>query len=237
MQIHGLSKLTLLDFPGHVACTVFTAACNFRCPYCHNAPLVLDPASCPEIPLKDFFDFLDTRKGKLEGVCITGGEPTLQTGLKDFIKEIKDRGFLVKLDSNGYRPEVLKKILDERLADMVAMDIKNDKENYAVTAGLPEKADISPILESMRLIAASGTAYEFRTTILKEYHDAERIRNIAEMIRAVDENAAYFLQNFKQSDMLIAGDREFTGFTDAELKELLYGIRPILKNSHIRGDM
>ena len=125
MIIRGISKLTLLDFPGHIACTVFTGGCNFRCPYCHNAGLVLDAPDYPEIPEDEFFDFLESRKNKLEGVCITGGEPTLNSGLPEFIKKIKQAGFNVKLDTNGYLPDVLEDLIKSGDLDMIAMDIKN----------------------------------------------------------------------------------------------------------------
>ena len=157
MQLHGLNKLTLLDFPGHLACTVFTGTCNFRCPYCHNAPLVLAPNSCPSISEEEFFNFLSSRKGKLDGVCITGGEPTLQADLPEFIAKIRNLGFLVKLDTNGYRPEVLKELLDARLLDMVAMDIKNSRDFYAVTVGQNEAFfELERIEKSISLLLLSG---------------------------------------------------------------------------------
>ena len=150
MRLHGLNKLTLLDYPGHLACTVFTGSCNFRCPYCHNAPLVLAPNSCPIITEEEFFTFLASRKGKLDGVCITGGEPTLQSDLLEFIEKIKQSGFLVKLDTNGYQPELLKKLLDANLLDMAAMDIKNCNDFYASTAGIEKTSfDLNCIEQSI----------------------------------------------------------------------------------------
>ena len=136
MQIHGLNKTTLLDYPEHVACTVICGHCNFRCPFCQNADLVLNPASQPCISEEEFWSFLSKRKGMLEGVCITGGEPTLHPDLVDFIARIKAQGLLVKLDTNGYRPEIIKKLMEEKLVDYIAMDLKSSKEWYALSAGL-----------------------------------------------------------------------------------------------------
>ncbi|MCR5153598.1 MAG: anaerobic ribonucleoside-triphosphate reductase activating protein [Lachnospiraceae bacterium] len=243
MQIHGLSKLTLLDYPEHMACTVFTGACNFRCPYCHNAPLVLNPDSCPVIPEEEVFDFLAGRKGILEGVCITGGEPTLQADLLIFMKKIKDLGYKVKLDTNGYRPEVVEEVIKEGLADMFAIDIKNDKEKYPITCGiLNDKAfETERISKSIELLKTSGIAYEFRTTVMKELHDAERVENLAEWIAKTGggnaEEIPYFLQNFKSSDGLVCGNEDaFHSFTEAEMKELLEAACKWLPKAKIRGE-
>ena len=135
MQIHGIQKLTLLDFPGHTACTVFTGACNFRCPFCQNASLVLHPSTEPVIPTEEVLDYLKKRAGILEGVCITGGEPTLQPDLADFLLQIRELGLLIKLDTNGYRPEVLRELLDAHLVDYIAMDIKGSPARYGQAAG------------------------------------------------------------------------------------------------------
>ena len=245
MQLHGLSKLTLLDFPGHLACTAFTGACNFRCPFCHNAPLVLAPQSCPAISEEEFFDFLSTRKGKLDGVCITGGEPTLQTDLPEFIKKIKDLGFLVKLDTNGYRPELLKKLLNDRLIDMVAMDIKNSKERYAATSGLAEDLfELSRIEESISLLLFSGIPHEFRTTVTNELHDRAQMQSIGLWLSGLAEKAfgtstlftPYYLQNFKDSGDLVCGSAaSFHPVDEAVLQEFITILQPYIPNVKLRG--
>lgn len=245
MQLHGLSKLTLLDFPGNLACTAFTGACNFRCPYCHNAPLVLAPHTCPVIPEDDFFDFLASRKGKLDGVCITGGEPTLQADLPDFIAKIKALGLLVKLDTNGYHPEVLKTLLDAQLPDMVAMDIKNAPESYAATAGLdPAAFDISRIEKSISLLLLSGIRHEFRTTITKELHSMEQMKNIGSWLSGVAGKvfgtstlpSPYYLQNFRDSEHLICGNEScFHPIEEAALKEFITLLQPYIPNTKLRG--
>lgn len=144
MDIYGLSKLTLLDYQGKTACTVFTGGCNFRCPYCHNASLVLNFQSMQKISEEDFFAFLNKRKNMLEGVCVSGGEPTLNKDLPDFLKNIKDKGFSVKLDTNGSNPDILNKFISEELVDYVAMDIKNSPEMYGITVGISD-FDITPV--------------------------------------------------------------------------------------------
>ena len=168
MLIHGLQKLTLLDYPGKVACTVFTGGCNFRCPFCHNASLVLRPDEGEHIPEEELFALLKKRQGVLEGVCITGGEPTLAFGLETLMARIKEMGYLVKLDTNGTRPKAVKRIIDAGLADMIAMDIKNSYEKYPETCGI-SGYDTAPIRESIQLIMSSGIDYEFRTTVCLLY--------------------------------------------------------------------
>lgn len=245
MQIHGLNKLTLLDYPGHLACTVFTGACNFRCPFCHNAPLVLSPESCPGISEEEFFAFLSSRKGKLEGVCITGGEPTLQPDLPDFMKKIKDLGFLVKLDTNGYRPEVLRCLLEQNLPDMIAMDIKNSKEAYAKTAGFSETSfEVIHIEESISMLLSTGIPHEFRTTVTKELHTPERILALGRWLSSLSQTCTgqpvlpspYFLQNFKDSGALVCGLTEhFHALEESELQQLLHLLQPVLPSVQLRG--
>lgn len=246
MQLRGLTKLTLLDFPGHIACTIFTGACNFRCPYCHNAPLVLAPDACPAISEEDFFHFLASRRGKLEGVCITGGEPTLQPDLPEFIQKIKELGFLVKLDTNGYRPEVLKLLLAKHLPDMVAMDIKNSPESYAVTAGFPEDCfTIERIEESIRLLLLSGISHEFRTTVVQELHTPEHFCSIGRWLSEFTQKhvgsttlpSPYFLQNFKDSGDLVCGDAaRFHPLTENVLQDAIQILLPYLPNTKLRGE-
>lgn len=245
MQLHGLSKLTLLDFPGHLACTAFTGTCNFRCPYCHNAPLVLTPGNCPAISEEEFFEFLSSRKGKLDGVCITGGEPTLQADLPDFIAKIKALGLLVKLDTNGYQPEMLKTLLDAQLLDMVAMDIKNSRDFYAATVGIHEASfELGRIEKSISLLLMSGIYHEFRTTVTKELHGKDQMQGIGMWLSGLASKifstgtlpSPYFLQNFKDSGNLVGGkDMCFHPIEDDVLKEFVALLQPYIPNTKLRG--
>lgn len=195
MKIHGLQKMTLLDFPGHVACTVFLGGCDFRCPYCHNFELV-ELAAPPVMEEEAFFSFLRGRTGLLDGVAVTGGEPCLRPDLPDFLRRIRDLGYRVKLDTNGGHPDTLRSVLQAGLADYVAMDIKNSPEKYARTVGLPA-LDLAPIRESVRMLMAGGTDYEFRTTVVRELHDEEDIDQIGRWISGAKR---YFLQAFTDRD-------------------------------------
>ena len=198
MKISGFQKMTLLDFPGKVACTVFTFGCNLRCPFCHNASLVLGGAQS-EYTEEEILSYLQKRKGLLDGVCITGGEPLLQNGISEFIKKIKDLGFSVKLDTNGCYPEKLKELIDSNLIDYVAMDIKNSFEEYGKTVGI-KNFDTTPIKESVAILNRSGIDFEFRTTVVKELHSLESIKAIASEIKGAKK---YFLQSFVDSGDLI----------------------------------
>lgn len=191
MILKGLQKTTLLDFPEKLACTVFTGGCNMRCPFCHNASLVVSPNENSDISEKEFFDFLAKRKNILDGVCITGGEPLLQKDIEAFMKKIKDMGFALKLDTNGAFPDRLKSLIDKGLVDYVAMDIKNSKEKYSMTAGID--IDISKISESISLLLECNIPFEFRTTVVKELHSHDDLVAISEWISGAK---AYFLQSF-----------------------------------------
>ena len=199
MKIFGLQKMTLLDFPGEIACTVFTAGCNMRCPFCHNASLVTDINPADAIEEEEFFAFLNKRKGLLSGVAITGGEPLMQPDIAKFMKRVKELGFKVKLDTNGTFPERLACIIDEGLVDYIAMDIKNSEQNYPKTVGVPD-FNIAPVKKSIELIIGSGVAHEFRTTVVDPFHTVESIFESAEMIKGCN---AYFLQGFVDSGNLI----------------------------------
>lgn len=199
MRIDGLQKMTLLDFPGKVACTVFTGGCNFRCPFCHNALLVTELSQTPDYTAEEIFDFLKKRVGLLDGVAITGGEPLINPEITDFIREIRKMGYAVKLDTNGSFPERLKSIVGDGLVDYVAMDIKNCKEKYAETVGL-SRIDISKIEESVDFLKSGAVDCEFRTTVVSEYHTVEDIRRAAEWISGAKR---YFLQSFVDSGNLI----------------------------------
>ncbi len=200
MKISGFQKLTLLDFPEHTACTIFTSGCNMRCPFCHNTPLVTGEAQ-EEFSEEEILSYLKKRQGILDGVAITGGEPLLHKDIADFIRKIKDAGYKVKLDTNGSKSGVLKALLDEGLVDFVAMDIKNTPGKYALTSGSDVPYD--EIAASIELIKQSGIPHEFRTTVVKEHHTEEDIISIAEML---GKSEKYYLQQFKDSgDILCEG--------------------------------
>lgn len=231
MLLKGLQKLTLLDYPQKMACTVFTGGCNFRCPFCHNASLVLGDrlAESASLPEEEFFKFLEKRKNILEGVCVSGGEPTLMPDIIPFLYKIKKMGFSVKLDSNGSRPDVLADAIAEGIIDYVAMDIKNSQESYGATVGLPD-FDISPILESTELLMRGEVDFEFRTTLVKGLHSEEDIISIGKWLRG-DEK--YFLQTFIDSGDLISDG--FGKIDENTTKHLLTLLRAYVPNAQIRG--
>lgn len=218
MLILGFAKTTLLDYPEHVAATIFTGGCNFRCPFCHNGQMVLNPASMERIDEEEVMTHLIKRKNVLEGVCITGGEPTLQADLSDFIRSIKDIGYLVKLDTNGTHPEVLKNLIDEKLIDYVAMDVKNCQSKYALTAGCSD-ALVSKVMESIDLLKQGLVDYELRTTVVRELHSKEDMLELAQMIEGVPR---YFLQSYVDSDNVI--DRKYTAYSKEELEDIAQSI-------------
>ena len=228
MKINGLQKLTLLDFPGHTACTVFTSGCNFRCPFCHNASLVKCTGT-DEISEEEFFSFLAKRKGILDGVAITGGEPTLQHDLAEFIEKIRGAGFKVKLDSNGYRPEVLRDLIEKGLVDYFAMDIKTSPEKYPLVSGVKD-IDLGKINESIDILKNSGCDYEFRTTAVKGLHTPNDFLAIGKWIGGVPN---YFIQRFVDSgDVLESG---FDAFSKEEMTSLLAMARVHIPNAALRG--
>lgn len=229
MQIHGLNKTTLLDYPEHVAATVFVGGCNFRCPFCQNGDLVLKRESQPLLEKSEVLEFLKKRKGVLEGVCITGGEPTLEKGLEGFVREIKEMGYLVKLDTNGSRPEVIHRLVEAQLLDYIAMDIKNSLERYGETAGVLY-VDTGRIRESIGLIKGSGMDYEFRTTVVKELHGEEELAAIGREIKGAK---AYFLQSYRDSEGVIAVG--FHAYSKEELERLRECVRIYVENVKLRG--
>ncbi|MBR3819282.1 MAG: anaerobic ribonucleoside-triphosphate reductase activating protein [Clostridia bacterium] len=199
MNIQGLQKLTLLDYPGKMACTIFTAGCNLRCPFCHNSRLVINPEKQSEYSDEEIFAFLKKRVGVLDGVAITGGEPLLQKDIEDFISRVKDLGYSVKLDTNGTFPEKLRSLVEKGLVDYVAMDIKNSPELYAETVGI-SGYDISKIKESIAFLLEGKVDYEFRTTIVREFHSVFGMNSLGEMIKGAKR---HFLQGFIDSGELI----------------------------------
>lgn len=229
MNVYGLYKMTLLDYPEHLACTIFTGACNFRCPFCHNASLVTHINPSTLIPDEDIFTFLSSRVGILEGVCITGGEPTLQPDLLQFIQKVKNLGFKIKLDTNGSNPELLTQLLNQNLLDYVAMDIKNSPTNYEKTIGL-QTYDLSNIKASIALLMKSSIDYEFRTTVVKELHTLKDFLEIADWISNC---AHYYLQGFEDSKDLIG--EGYTGYAVEELQAFASKLKEKIPNVAIRG--
>lgn len=229
MRIQGLQKLTLLDFPEHVACTIFTAGCNFRCPFCHNASLVVDIPKEAVITEDGFFEFLKKRIGVLEGVCVSGGEPLLQPDIENFIRKIKELGYGVKLDTNGSFPDKLIALVEKGLVDYVAMDIKNAPEVYGITAGL-DHMDMKAIEKSVAYLKEGHVPYEFRTTVVKNYHDKECFESIGKWLIGTDK---YFLQKFVDSGDLIA--KHTKGCTEEEMKEFLQCVQAYIPSAQLRG--
>jgi pyruvate formate lyase activating enzyme len=230
MHIRGLQKMTLLDYPGKVACTVFLGGCNFRCPFCHNPDLVFASASESGISEQDFFEFLSKRKGFLDGVCITGGEPMLEKELEDFIARIREMGFLVKLDTNGSFPERLKHLVDNRLVNYVAMDIKNSRENYGPTIGIPDY-DIKAIEQSVVILMEGSVPYEFRTTLVREYHTLSDMHAIGAWLQGCQ---PYFLQTFVDSGNLL-GKEPLTAFSQEEMESFKNLLKSYIEAISIRG--
>lgn len=230
IKICGIQKLTLLDYPEHTACTLFVPACNFACPFCHNSELLGGGAEFYDEA--DIFAFLKKRAGVLEGVCITGGEPTLYSDLDRLIKTIKDLGYLVKLDTNGYRPDALAELIAAGLVDYIAMDIKNSPERYAETIGLsPERFDMRAIERSIKIIMDSGVDYEFRTTVVTELFDEN---SIAAAARLVTGAKRYFLQTFVMRDTVPS--KTLTPPQSIVMSRYLDIVRRYVPTAMIRGE-
>lgn len=220
--------MTLLDFPGHVACTVFLAGCDLRCPFCHNFDLACGKSDFV-MSEEELMDFLKKRKGLLEGVAFTGGEPCLYKDLPDLIRRIRDLGFAVKLDTNGCHPALLSDIIREGLIEYAAMDIKNSPGKYARTSGLQE-LDLAPVMESISILRESGIDYEFRTTVVREFHEASDFEEIGTMIRGAKH---YFLQSFTDRDTV-----PYEGFhapSTGEMLEFAGIVRPFVEEVRLRG--
>lgn len=226
MQIAGLQKLTLLDFPGRMACIVFTHGCNFRCPFCHNAPLVVDERGA-EYGEEAFFAFLAKRRGILDGVVITGGEPLLAPGLEEFIERIRAAGYLVKLDTNGSFPDRLAALIERKLLDYIAMDVKTVPEEYERVCGV--RVDVEKIKDSIRLICESGVPHEFRTTVVKGLHAKEDIVSVAKMLAG----EPYYLQGFVDSGNLIGEGCE--AFSKEEMHDIHDAAKAVSDTCFLRG--
>lgn len=231
MQIHGLNKTTLLDYPEHVAATVFCGGCNFCCPFCYNSSLVLNPGSQPVLEEKEVLDFLKKRRGVLSGVCITGGEPSLQTDLAEFIYQIKTIGYLVKLDTNGYRPEVLERLVEGNLLDYIAMDIKAGPSGYAHASGILN-FDWKKIQASIDFIMDCGVQYEFRTTVVKGIHTETDFGEIGPLLRGCK---AYYLQAFQEQESVLEQGKGFRSFDKQQMEAFAGQVRPFVQKVSLRG--
>ena len=228
MKICGLQKLTLLDFPTKTACTVFTGGCNLRCPFCHNASLVTGVADAMDA--EEFFSFLKKRKGLLQGVCVSGGEPLLQKELPSFIKRIKDMGFAVKLDTNGTMPQKLSELITAGLIDYVAMDLKNSPEKYGETVGV-KGFDFKTVAESMDILRGSGISYEYRTTVVNPLHDLQSLESLASLIKP---DEPWYLQQYTDSGELI-NPTGLSPYTDEEMRNIVDFLRKNTPSVRLRG--
>lgn len=258
MIIKGLQKTTLLDYPGHVAATIFLGGCNFRCPFCHNMDIVINKNDHDSIDEEEIISFLKKRSGVLEGVCVTGGEPTLYKDLPLFLEKIKRLGYLIKLDTNGTNPDMVKKLTKDKLIDYVAMDIKASYDNYLKVSGVLESIKskksgientltedeinkgesslkiennlIDKIKESVEFLKSGAISHEFRTTIVAQYHDITEIKKIGEILKD-EEN--YYLQSYKESEYVT--DKTLMPVSENELKQFVEILKDYVKNPQIRG--
>lgn len=232
MVISGLQKVTLLDYPGHIACTIFFGRCNLRCPFCHNMELVTNPEHFPTFTIEEILNFLKERKGRLNGVAITGGEPLLNKDIAELLKPIKELGYPIKLDTNGFFPEMIEGLIDQKLVDMFAMDIKAGWNNYLKVAGVKTCEPVwqDKIKKSISLLMNRANDYEFRTTCVKGLHSDEDFYEIKDMISGANN---YFLQNYKAApDMK---DLPFKPFSREELEHFSDIVKDSVANVQIRG--
>lgn len=227
MKIGGMQKLTLLDYPGKLACIIFTQGCNLKCPYCQNSGLI-PLESEYTVDEEEILEYLKKRKGIIDGIVISGGEPTLQSDLEEFINKVKEMNILVKLDSNGCNPKKIKYLIDNKMIDYIAMDIKNPLEEYQTVAGCPVQKD--KLEESINIIKNSNIDHEFRTTIIKNIHDVDKILSICSYI---GEDETYYLQNFEQSENVI--DKNLESFDREELKEISTKVKRKYPKVKVRG--
>jgi len=230
VRIAGLQKMTLLDYPGRVACTVFTAGCNLRCPFCHNASLVLPGEETQSLSEEEILSFLRTRRGLLDGVAITGGEPLLHRDIGAFLEKIRALGFAVKLDTNGTFPDRLEELLRAGLVDRVAMDVKNGPSRYAETVGLPS-VDLAALERSKELLLRGAADYEFRTTVVRGLHTRESLLEAARWIAGAKE---YYLQQYKDSGHVIRAEG-LGSYTEKEMHALADAVAEIVPAVRVRG--
>lgn len=229
MKIQGLQKLTLLDYPGKTACTVFLGGCNFRCPFCHNSALVTQVEENEDIPEEEIFRFLKKRRGILDGICISGGEPLVQSGVDEFLKKVRELGYMIKLDTNGSFPERLERFVEEGLIDQVAMDLKNSKEKYAETIGISH-FDIRPIEESIEFLMEGHVPYAFRTTVVRELHQKSDFEKMGEWIRGAEK---YYLQQFVNSERVLCTGLH--AYDEKVLYQALDIMKIYVKDAELRG--
>ena len=229
MIFGGIQKLTLLDYPEKTACTIFTTGCNFKCPFCQNSSFIKPEEQVQTQSAAEMLDFLETRQGLLDGVCISGGEPLLNDNLGEFITKVKELGFLVKLDTNGSFPEKLKALIEAGIIDYVAMDIKNSPKKYGKTIGL-QHYDILAIEESISILKSNKIPYEFRTTVVKEFHSFDDLPEVAQWISGTDK---FYLQGFIDSEGVSYSG--LNGYSKEEMEGFLVEIKKLLPNAEIRG--
>lgn len=229
MKISGMQKLTLLDYPGKTACLLFTQGCNFRCPFCHNKDLLNNENNESIIDEREVFDYLEKRKGLIDGVCISGGEPLLQEDIEEFISKVKQMGFCIKIDTNGSSPSKLKRLIDKNLIDYVAMDVKNDFLNYDKTSGV-ERLNIENIKRSIKIIEESNIEYEFRTTLVREFHKLGQLEKICEYLGP---KAKYYLQNYRDCNSVL--QMGLSGFEKEELLNMQNQLKITYPNVMVRG--
>lgn len=229
MRLSGIQKLTLLDFPETVSCILFTGGCNFRCSFCHNASLALN-GNYPNISEEELFDFLKKRKGILDGVVITGGEPLIHNDIMELLEKIKELGYKIKLDTNGTNPKLLEEIVSSNLVDYVAMDIKNSPEQYGKTVGI-QNFDISAVERSKNFLMQNTVQYEFRTTVVRGIHEKEDLISLAKWIKNAKK---YYLQQFKNSGDLI-NEAGLSSFSEEEIKKFADYVRPFVPSVQVRG--
>ncbi len=231
MRIGGFQKLTLLDYPGQVACIVFTSGCNFRCPFCHNAGLVLPGQAEEEIPAETVLTYLEKRRGLLDGVVVTGGEPLLWLDLAEFLQQVRELGYRIKLDTNGSFPERLQRLLERGLLDYIAMDVKHAPEQYALATGIQGEAVVPLIQQSLQVLRTSAIPYELRTTVVKGIHTPQTMAALAGWLSTA---APYYLQPYVDSGHILAPDG-LSPFLELELEELLAAVRPYCPAAALRN--
>ena len=235
MIISGLQKMTLLDYPGKVACTVFLQGCNFRCPFCHNSDLLFGEAHQP-ISEEDFLAFLKRRRGLLDAVCVSGGEPTLHPDLPRLLAKVRALGYSIKLDTNGSRPGMLSRLLDHGLVDYVAMDVKNSPNRYGETCGM-DSMDLSTIEESLRLLMGGSIPYELRTTVCAQLHDAASMQSMGEWLAGIAKGRpipALYIQPFVDRDSVLT--RGLCAPDESTLQEFMTILRPYCQHMSLRGE-
>jgi pyruvate formate lyase activating enzyme len=235
MIIGGLQKLSLIDYPKNIACTIFLIGCNFRCGFCHNPELVLNTNKSPTYSEEEFLDFLEKRRKYIDAVCVTGGEPLINNDLPEFLKKIKAKGYFIKIDTNGSYPELLKKLISDNLVDYIAMDIKSAKDSYSEVSGV--NVDLNKIEESIRVIMNSKLDYEFRTTVIKTKHNPEILKSIAVWLNRLGKPKKFFIQNFipRQGKLLDKSFENLPQFKEEELEQMKKVVKSYFDEVEVRN--